>query len=72
MSVIEFLNVGRDRKNWTANVNDPSESKIIEAIRAGRALMSRDISITYEPDDNLGTIYAGVRPVGNFTIKENQ
>ena len=64
---IEFKDVGRDKKTWRAEVTDLSEQSILRALRAGGALMSRDIDLDYDPVTGCGDIIVGmIRHVGTF------
>ncbi len=60
MVTIQFINVGRGHKTWTAELKDASEDTI--AGEAGKALLSRGVCA----ED--GTIYAGCRPAGRYVV----
>lgn len=57
---VSFINVGRAKKCWTAELADDSENLI--AREARNALMSREVWAEH------GSIYAGCRLVGQYRI----
>lgn len=67
---IHFLNVGRDKKSWNAEVPDLSDRTLINQIRRQGALMSRDIDFNWNNADDGGVIYVGMfRNVGKFSVE---
>lgn len=66
---IQFRNVGRDKKTWTADVADVSDEVLIRQIRREGALMSRDIDVLWNDSHTGGAIYVGIwRKVGDFVV----
>lgn len=67
--VVAFKDVGRTKKNWSESLKQqPTEAILQRLVRKSGALMSRDIVCEFTDDAN-GTVYAGIRPVGTFTVK---
>lgn len=67
---IAFKNVGRQKRNWEAEINTdrPDEEvamDIAKEVNKKGGLMSRDIDIDYTENWN-GRIYAGFHKVGEF------
>ena len=67
---IAFKNVGRQKRNWEAEINTdrPDEEvamDIAKEVNKKGGLMSRDIDIDYTENWN-GRIYAGFHKVGTF------
>lgn len=62
MTTIQFLNVGRHKLSWKAELESTDEESIAKAVRASNALLSS--SITCE----AGHIYAGFRLVGTYKM----
>lgn len=67
---VQFSNVGRDKKSWTAEVpaNDDktvSQGRLREAVRKQRAIMSKDVEF-----DNGGVFVGGFRIVGEYKLEE--
>lgn len=60
MATVQFINVGRDHKTWTAELEDANEDTIAE--EASKALLSRGVFA------EQGTIYAGCRPAGRYLV----
>ena len=61
---LRFIDVGRSKKTREADV--PLDDVTIE-IRKKGGLMSREISVDWDPEKREGTIYVGGwRPVGTF------
>lgn len=64
----KFLNVGRGKRTWEAELK-PDAVDILREIRKNGGLMSSDIEIHYEEDTNKGDVFAGFRTVGSFTLE---
>ena len=68
-----LTDVGRDRKSWATTMPEVSYERFLGEIRRHGALLSRDISFEFKQDDpEHGYIFAGIRPVGTFTIEESE
>lgn len=76
--VVEFRDVGRDRKSWTSTIA-PTEKTMIAAIRKSRAILSRGISVEVLNEDYTGILEIGMsgeiwvggcRRVGTFEVME--
>lgn len=62
--LVKFINVGRNKENWTAELK--TTSQIVN--EAKKALLSNDIFIKMNTD-RTGTILVGInREVGSFEI----
>jgi len=67
---VTFAGVGRSKKNWISTLQQCPTPAILERlVRKSGALMSRDVECVLDEDEEHGTIYAGMRPVGAFQIK---
>lgn len=67
--VVAFQNVGRTKRSWSESLKQqPTEAILQRLVRKSGALMSRDIVCEFTDDTN-GTVYAGIRPVGTFSVK---
>lgn len=68
---IAFKDVGRGKRNWTAEIDttqdreDVSYDLASEVLKSG-ALLSRGIEVSLSDDKSEGTVFAGFRPVGTF------
>jgi hypothetical protein len=61
--VFEFTNLGRSKGRLTKRIHDDAD--VLPAVRT--YFMSNDISWSYCPDTNVGTIFVGgFRNVGDF------
>jgi hypothetical protein len=70
MSIIHFSKVGRDKKSWTAEIKNPSNSAIAKEAKRGGWLMSREVDVEMNDDCSAGVvIVGGWRKVGSFTIE---
>jgi hypothetical protein len=67
MQTVEFTEVGRNAKSWTARIAE-SEEAIVREARRGGSLMSSDVWLSAGEFVNHGYIMAGMRPVGKFRI----
>lgn len=66
---IQFKEVGRNKKTWTAEVNELSESALLREIKKSGALMSRGVDVVLDDGDTSGLIIVGGwRTVGTFEI----
>lgn len=69
---IKFIDVGRDKKCWEAEIPCVDESisiaAILKSIRKNKAIMSRDVEIT----DDGGIFVGGLRKVGEWRPAEGQ
>lgn len=67
---VTFAEVGRGKKTWISTLNQcPTQAVLERLVRKSGALMSRDVECVLDEDEEHGTIYAGMRPVGSFQIK---
>lgn len=62
MARVVFVGVGRNKKGWEVEIDNPTEKRLAMEVSMSGALMSRDIVCTQ------GQIFAGVRPVGLYTV----
>jgi hypothetical protein len=68
--VIRFLNVGRDKKSWTAEVSTLSDRTLLKEIRKHSALKSAGIDFDWNETGTGGSIYVGgLRNVGSFSVE---
>jgi len=65
---IEFKDVGRDKKSWTANVSKLDHASLYRAVKKAGALRSRDVDFGMEMTDGWGRIFAGFQCVGSWRI----
>jgi hypothetical protein len=68
--MIEFVEVGRAKKTWTARIS-PGDPKAMGR-ELDKALMSRDIYWTWDPTTGEGTIYVGMNVVGTFLVTHDE
>lgn len=66
---VHFSNVGRDKKSFTAEIDELCHDKMLKIIR--KYVLSRDVEFhTKPPDHNTGTIVVGgFREVGTFRLE---
>jgi len=64
---VEFVEVGRSKKSWCEEMVKLTHGALEKSVRQHGALMSRGIDFDMD-DDNTGTIYSGLHPVGRFRI----
>ena len=67
---VDFRDVGRDKRAWSRTFPRLDLNAIARA--AGKALLSSDIFAVYDTEENTGVIFAGVVPVGAFTVREGE
>lgn len=66
--VVHFIEVGRDRKSWSVNVDRlPFGEWIAKEAKRGGGLISRDIGVGGSTTE--GIIYAGMHTVGHYRIE---
>lgn len=66
---VEFSNVGRDKKTWTAEVADLSDRTLIRQIHNNSALMSSGIDFAWnDAGDEAGIYVGGFRRVGALRV----
>ena len=70
MFVVEFKNVGRGKKNWTAHLEKVDHEGLLEEVNKHGQLMSSIINFAWNTDRNAGTVMVGPfnRPVGQFDV----
>ena len=67
---INFRNVGRENKNWDAEVTDLHDGTLTSEIRRNGALRSQGIDYAWNNEGTGGAIYVGVfRKVGDFWVE---
>lgn len=78
---IAFESVGREKKSWECDVLEdedmpgtPDITALEHELDAGRALMSRDTSCSFDPEENYmrGTCHAGMHTVGAWRVVQPQ
>lgn len=72
--IINFKDVGRDKRSWTKAVDGRTITPELVAKEAkrGGGLMSREIDAEFNDEGTAGVIYVGeFRPVGTFTISQS-
>ena len=68
---VEFVGVGRNKKTWSVSLDQfPTESILERHVRKSGALMSSGIECLFDDDLEHGYIFAGMREVGAFRVKE--
>ena len=65
---LRFIDVGRNKQCWDAEVCDPLESGIIKSIKKHGQLMSKYIEFTLDLDTGKGSIFAGLHIVGKIEV----
>lgn len=68
---VNFVNVGRNKTNWSIELQDAvafDEGVLVREVKKKGALMSNGIDILVE--NGSGTVYAGFRPVGEITFEK--
>ena len=66
---VEFSNVGRTKASWSIEAAAVDEEFLALQVRKRRALMSQDIEVSLN-EDGTGTVFAGMRPVGDVRVTE--
>lgn len=66
---VQFENVGRNKKSWTADIEEINGDLLMRQIRKHGALGSRDVSFLWDDDTNEGVVVVGgFRQVGTFRV----
>jgi hypothetical protein len=69
---IHFKQVGRNKRNWTVENKNPSESWLAKEAKRGGSLMSSDVDVEMNDDGSAGVvIVGGFREVGQFVLERN-
>jgi len=66
MITINFKEVGRGKKSWSAKVQSINHASMHRAVKANGALMSDDIEFDFETG---AVIAGGFRKVGEFSVE---
>lgn len=67
---IQFTEVGRDKKSWTAEIKELTESAIVRQVKKGKAILSSGIEAILNEDGKTGyIIVGGFRTVGQFSVE---
>ena len=69
MVLVDFIEVGRDKKSWQATLKSLDYDSLYREVRRNGGLGSRDLEFGQEPDSNKGVILAGFRNVGQFIVR---
>ena len=69
--LVEFLNVGRDKKSWTEELKSLTENTLRASVRKNHALASRDVEfgvsdVGWPPSGTV--IVGGMRAVGTWRV----
>lgn len=64
---IEFTNVGPLKVSWSIEADAVDEDFLEMQVRKRRVLRSRCIFVVLDEDDT-GTVFAGIRPVGRVRV----
>jgi hypothetical protein len=68
--LVRFSDVGRRKASWTEEFQQPPPLPALARIARKKApLMSHDVDCLMSEDGKNGTVYAGVRAVGYFTVE---
>jgi hypothetical protein len=66
---VEFIEVGRKRLTWIAEMGDTSDPQMLREIRRSGALMSQDVDVQWERDGYTAHIFVGLlRLVGTARV----
>jgi hypothetical protein len=69
--VVEFQDVGRAKKSWTATLQRFTHSALYREVKRQNALGSTGIDFDYNEDEKRGLIVVGgFRVVGSFTVSD--
>lgn len=70
---LQFTDVGRDKRSFSIDVRDFDDPKVFKALRSKGGLMSRDIDIVSERDEqgHGSVVVGGFRPVGTWRRVED-
>lgn len=69
---VKFLEVGRNKVCWDAELAELSFEELEGAVKARGALMSSDIEFSYDEDKKEGfVLVGGFRAVGTFQVFDN-
>jgi hypothetical protein len=71
MIAVEFIEVGRNKRSWTAPMKELDEDALYRSVRKHGAVMSRDLSFLLEDETN-GAVLAGFHKIGTFRIVESR
>ena len=67
---VDFERVGRGEVSWHESFDHrPTEIDLVRSVKAKRVLASKGIDVGF-CEDNRGSIFAGLRAVGTFSIRE--
>lgn len=70
---VKFIDVGRDKANWEAELTSIEDTAILREARRGGKIMSTGLDIVFDNDDTMisGSFYVrGIRKVGSFVVLE--
>lgn len=65
---VEFRNVGRGKRTWTATLPDLSDVSLLREIRKNGGLASRGVEVEMEEDGTGAIFVGGWRMVGTFEV----
>lgn len=66
--LVNFKGVGRDKRSWTASVNEISHTRLYREVKKRGGIMSRGIDFVTDEATNTGVIVVGFfRTVGTFS-----
>jgi len=69
MVIVNFKNVGRNKKKWKAKLKKLSYKEMYDEVRKNGQVMSRDLEFQYNENSNkAGKIIAGFRKIGEFEV----
>jgi hypothetical protein len=66
---IRFKDIGRRKVTWEIKLDQmPTEPILERAVRKKGALLSHDISVSVQPGDTAGPVFAGMHHVGDWEV----
>lgn len=69
---VTFTDVGRDKRTWTAEIDELTDAALVRSIRKS-ALLSSGIDVEFETPTSGLVIVGGLRVVGRFqAVNENE
>lgn len=67
---VNFINVGRNHKNWTAEMSSINYDSLRKQVK--NAVLSKNPDFEYDEETGKGEIYAGWNCVGTFEVEKEE
>ena len=68
MTKVKFIDVGRDKRNWIAEMNRVTPDMLAREAKINGGIRSNHTAIVLDVDSMTGEVYVAGRNVGQFEI----